>query len=338
MSPVSKMNRYAMATAICFSLSSAVRVARADDAPDEAAAKYARELFEKADVAMRNTPPDYDAACEGFRKAYEIAHGLGALKKEAVCEEARGRLATALTLWKQAADLPQAADRKAEAQKAVAELDGKVGRLRVAAPSSGAKISATVDGNSWPVGETRPIDAGAHRVVFEGTDRDGHPVTQNMDVSVTNGATATAGLAEGSTSGSHAPTPPRSPESGMAPSDSHSGLRAAGFAVGGIGVAGFIAFGVTGGLVLSTHSALQDACTNHTKEPYSGCNADAPSLVSKGSALNVANAVSLGVGIAGVAIAVPLLVIGYKGGSRSTALVVPVVDRHSVGLVAGGVF
>jgi hypothetical protein len=195
-----------------------------------------------------------------------------------------------------------------------------------------------VDGNAWPVGEARAIDAGAHRVVFDGTDRDGRPSSQTVEVSVTNGTTATARQPEASTSVSPKPTPQPGPAPGVPAADSHSGLRAAGFAVGGIGVAGFIAFGITGGLVLSTHSALQDACTNHTKEPYSGCNADAPSLASKGSALNVANAVSLGVGVAGVAIAIPLLVIGYKGGSHATALVVPAVDRHSLGLVAGGVF
>jgi hypothetical protein len=328
------MNRYAMGTALCLALGVApAGSARADDAPGDAAASYAKELFEKADAAMRNTPPDYDAACEGFKKAYEIAHGLGALKKQAVCEEARGKLATALALWNEAVEQPQAADRKAESQKQVSDLDGKVGRLRVHPPSAGAHVS--VDGNPWPAGEAKPIDPGSHRVVFEVVDRDGHPSTQSVDVTVTNGTTATAHPSEAAGDATRPALPPaQAPDA----SDSRSKLRAAGWTVGGLGVASFIAFGVTGGLSLSTQSALRDACTNHGTEPYSGCNADAPSLVSKGTALNVANAVSLGVGIAAVGVAIPLLFVGYKDAPATRAVVVPWVDQHSAGIVAGGGF
>lgn len=308
------------------------RPARADDGPGEAAEKYARELFEKADTAMRNTPPDYEAACEGFRKAYEVAHGLGALKKQAVCEEARGKLATALALWNQAIALPQAEDRKAEAQKQIILLEGKVGRLLVEAPPSGARLSAMVDGAPWPVGDAKAIDAGAHKVVFDGTDREGRPLNQTVDVTVTNGATAKASASETASASMPIPTPLPLPPDRGAP------LRVAGFVVGGLGAAGLIAFGVTGGLVLSTGSDLRDACTNHDTEPYSGCNADASDIASKGTALNIANGVSLGVGIVGVGVAIPLLVLGYKNTSSPSALVVPWVDQHTVGIVAGGGF
>jgi hypothetical protein len=332
---VSTMKRYAIGVVLCLSLGSFGRSARADEATDAAAANYARELFERADAAMRNTPPDYDAACEGFRKAFEIAHGLGALKKQAVCEEARGRLATALALWTQAVGMPQADDRKAEAQKQVTALEGKVGRLLVEAPARVGKLSVTVDGAAWPTGEAKPIDGGSHRVSFEETDQDGRASTEVVVVDVLNGTTATARAPKATSD-----RPATAPQTGHAPSgsDGRSTLRAAGFAMGGIGVAGLVAFGVTGGLVVSTHSALRDACANHTSEPYSGCNADAPSLASKGSALNVANAVSLGVGVAALGTSIPLLVLGYKAQPRASALVVPWADPQSAGLVARGAF
>lgn len=330
----STLTRYAIGAVLCASLGvSLARVARADEPPGEAAEKYARELFENADLAMRNTPPDYDAACEGFRKAYEIAHGLGALKKQAVCEEARGKLATALALWKQAVGLPQPDDRKAEAEKQVTNLEAKVGRLRVEAPRPG--VAVTVDGAPWVVGDARPIDAGAHRVVFEGKDRDGRPSATTVDVTVTNGATATAREPEqGSVPPPQDPGPPPPDRAGA-----KGGMRVGGFVAAGLGAAGFITFGVTSALVLVTKSDLKDACTQHETEPFSGCNADAPGIVSKGNALNVVNAVSLGVGAVAVAVAVPLLVVGYKKTEPSTtAVVAPWIDGHSGGVIVIGGF
>lgn len=330
----SSTTRFAIGAVLCVSLGvSLARVARADEPPGEAAEKYARELFENADLAMRNTPPDYDAACEGFRKAYEVAHGLGALKKQAVCEEARGKLATSLALWKQAVALPQPDDRKAEAEKQVTALEGKVGRLLVEAPRAGMSVS--VDGAPWVGAEAKPIDAGSHRVVFEGKDADGHASMRTVEVTVTNGATATA--REPDAASEQAP-----PETGPTPpdrSDSKGSLRVAGFVVAGLGAAGFITFGVTSALVLVTKSELEDACTQHETEPFSGCNADAPGIVTKGDTLNVVNAVSLGVGVVAVAVAVPLLVVGFKKSEPSTtALVVPWIDAHTAGVIVGGGF
>lgn len=310
--------------------------ARADDAPDPAAESYARTIFERAEADMRNTPPDYEAACAGFKKAYEIAHGLGALKRQAVCEEARGRLATALALWVTAAKQPQAADRQAESEKQVAALEAKVGRLRVETASPVAGLSVSVDGSPWPVGEAKPIDAGSHHVVFESAAGEGRRSSQTVEVTVANGSTATVRPPDAKSEASPA-TPKADPAPG-ASGDAGSGLRVAGFVVGGLGVVGFVAFGVTGGLVVSTHGELEDACTSHESEPFSGCNGDAPGLVSKGDALNVANGVSLGVGIAALGAAVPLLILGYQAKSSTSARLAPWIDRQTAGLVVGGGF
>lgn len=341
-----RSTRYAFVALLCACVgASFARPARADDAVGEAAEKYARELFEKADVAMRNTPPDYDAACDGFKKAYEIAHGLGALKKQAVCEEARGKLATALALWKQAALEPQAPDRKAESEKQVANLEAKVGRLLVEAPSAGVTVS--VDGGAWPVGAPAPIDAGAHRVLFEGKDGEGHATARTVEITVTNGATATAREPE-SGSGEKPHRDPDGERPSSAPGDSRTGMRVAGIVVAGLGAVGLVTFGVTGGLVLAAKSDLEDACVNHDAEPFSGCNADAPGIVSRGDTFNAVNAVSLGVGVVALGVAVPLLVVGFNGSPAkkepakkepgATAVVVPWIQRDSAGLVVLGGF
>jgi hypothetical protein len=81
-----------------------------------------------------------------------------------------------------------------------------------------------------------------------------------------------------------------------------SGRRTAGFVVIGIGIAGGVAAGVTGGLLLSRKSSIDAACPNKR------CSPEGRRLIDGSTGLFVGNGVAWGVGIAGVVAGTVLVV------------------------------
>lgn len=92
---------------------------------DAAAIAAAEALFESGHQAMADE--DYDTACARFEESNRLDPAVGALLNLAVCEEKRGRLATAWQLFKRVMhDLPVGDDRYPIAQRRASDL-----RLRV---------------------------------------------------------------------------------------------------------------------------------------------------------------------------------------------------------------
>jgi hypothetical protein len=96
-----------------------------------------------------------------------------------------------------------------------------------------------------------------------------------------------------------------------------STLRKTGFALLGVGVAGGVVAGVTGALLLSRNASINTDCpvTNgvHT------CTPEGRSLINGVGGLNVANGIGWGVGLAGVASGVVLIVVGGKSSAPAPA-------------------
>jgi hypothetical protein len=95
--------------------------------------------------------------------------------------------------------------------------------------------------------------------------------------------------------------------------------RIAGIAVAGVGLLGFIGAGVTGGIVLSTEDRLATSC------PDGQCLSKAAyDEAQTGKTLLTVNAVTWGVGIAGVVVGTGLFVFGGRGAKakRETSFVV----------------
>jgi hypothetical protein len=85
------------------------------------------------------------------------------------------------------------------------------------------------------------------------------------------------------------------------------GMVVAGLAVGALGAAGLVVAAATGGLLLARDARIDELC------PEQRCSAEGRAQIDGSEPLLVGNAVAWGVGIAGVAAGVVLLVVGASG-------------------------
>ena len=287
-----------------------------------------RDALERGDLAT---------ACAKFRGSLALARVANTLFNVSRCDERDGKLTAALQKWREGVSLLGPGDER------LAVANGRLGALEARAPkitfARGAELPAgaqvVVDGarSALPAfGEALPFDPGDHVVIVDAPGR----MPQRLEVTLAErdrkelvlaaGPALTRGPAPTSTATATTTTPP--PPSGM------GARRAAAFVTGGLGLAGLAAFGVTGGLVLERDGRIQKAC------PDKVCNADGRALIDGGAPLMIANAVSLGVGIAGLGAAALLLLTG--GGERRESggevAVAPVVLPSGGGAVIAGKF
>ncbi len=269
-----------------------------------------RRLFEEAKAAMASRK--FDEACPKFERSFAVSKVVGSLLNWADCEEQRGRVATALDLWKQGEKLVASdAERLQFVRSRIAALDVRVPRVAFSIPEGLADVIVLVDGRQVAPTEAVLLDPGLHRV--EATAKGQAPERQEIDLLA--GESKTLTLFPGA---KKVETPSPTPPVTAPKTEGGQPLVIAGWVVGSVGLAGLAAFGVTAGLVY-------DAC-NGTLDPCGGAEgSDADQVRS----LNIANATMLGLGIAGVGVGAVLLGLGYsKGDSPETSAV-------SIGLGAG---
>lgn len=284
-----------------------------------------RALFVEGQKAME--AKDYATACPRFEESYKVSGVVGALLNWADCEEARGRLATALDLWKQGeAKVVRDATRADFVARRIAALDPRVPRLEVVAPSPPpAELRVEIDGQAVGVASGPiPVDPGKH--ALHASAKGMLPEDHTFELAPAevkrlplDGKPAPT-AATASASASAAPTVAPTATAGGA---GMSGMSIAGWVLGAAGVAGMIGFGVTGGLVL-------DACGD-----LNPCKGDRDAVGS----LTVANGVLLGVGIAGLAGGAALLLVGSRGtaaGAPGTGAGAPARASLHVDVSPGG--
>ena len=261
----------------------------------------AKELFTKAKEAF--AAKKFEEALKGFQAANAIvsspnvrimmAQALDALGRsdeaynEAATAEADARMAAA-------AD-PKYTDTADAARKLRDTLRAQVCLVTVKVPDGtppGATLTVAgreIPQQSW---NTRiGVKAGTVTVVLSG-----HP-PKEMNAQV--GQEATVDFAEAA--------PPPQPPVGPPPAEEGGGGFAearpiVAYTAGGVGIAGFVLFGVFGGLASSKYSDLKDSC------PDKHCSPDLQNEADKGRTYQTVANVSLAVGIVGVAAGAGLLV------------------------------
>ncbi len=246
------------------------------------------ELVEACFRAVNASTDDMTCAlCERAAQGSTGADQTVALINLGRCEEGRGRLVAALTAYRRARAAMAADDERTPAVVGrVRALEARVPKLTLDRSQLPEDASVSIDGAPTAVGEGAvEVDAGPHEIVVTAPLREDNLLT----VTLIEGQGATVVLVAGRARSQ----PGRG--TGLHPQ------AIAGIAVGVVGVLGWVGFGVTGGLALDRQSTFDERCPPVDGGVRPCSDAAALDAASEGRTLNIVNAVSLVVGVAGVA-------------------------------------
>jgi hypothetical protein len=275
-------------------------------APSEGTLAKAQSLFVEGRAAMERG--DFPAACARFTASLALMTRASTLLNLAQCETHEGQLVNAARHSNQGIDLLPADDeRLAISKERAAAVARRLAHLTVKLTASappGTRVE--LDGVDTKVSALLgglPANPGRHVIVLAVPGQ----ADQRSTVDLAEGDVRTVTLTILEIAAVAPPTP------AVTAASRGSSKRTVGFILGGIGVAGFIGAGVTGGLLISKHSAINSAC------PDKHCSAEGLALIESTKPLNVVNAVAWGVGLAGLAGGVVLVVLG-RNDDTATAI------------------
>lgn len=283
-------------------------------------------LFKEGRTAYEKK--DYVTACDKFEASYSIEPKTGALFNLAFCEEKIGRIDASYRHLEEV--IPKLTDERLQLSRdLLAKLEPKmphvVLRLAPGAPPD-TRARDGANGKDITLGQKVVLLPGDHDIVVSAKGR----AEAHVRASMTMGSTVELTIAPGAATAGNGDEPGK-PSSG---GSSGSVRRAVGFAIGGLGVAGFIGAGVTGGLLLAKKSEVDAECPNKQCSPKGL----ALKQEAESSPLLPANTAMWVIGIAGVATGVVLIATSGLGGDKPKAAVVPVVMPGGGGLFASGSF
>jgi hypothetical protein len=257
----------------------------------------------------------YETGCPAIAESHRLDPRAGTLFTLAECENRRGRLATAVALYGDflalVARMPadqraKQRDRQQTALEQKAALQREVPELALSLPPNAPagtvvkRDGVTLSGPSLGIG--LPVDPGEHTV---STEAPGGPLTEvrikigkaekkQITLEIKTGApTAKAPGPEATARGPAAPNP--------APDAGPSAQRVVAFTVGGVGVAGLILGGVMGALTLGEKETITKRC------PDKVCDHQGKIVVDRAQTTGLVSTIGFGVGLAGVATGVVLL-------------------------------
>ncbi|WP_437973129.1 hypothetical protein WMF11_29800 [Sorangium sp. So ce295] len=282
-------------------------------------AAAAEELFNRglADMGAGK----YEAGCTALAESEQLDPQPGTLFTLAMCESRWGRVATAVTqlgnylAWVERMSPAQRArqgHRPKVARDERERLASRVPRLSLALPE-GAPPGTVVLRDGSPLGPASlgvalPVDPGEHRM---STRAPGGPVWEQR-VTIAEGETKTLTLEIKLAPAPDAPAQPpalatspattrnQAPTAQTAPAAATAakGWRTATYVTGGLGVAGLVAGGVMGALVIGKRSVVSEHCGSaiQASNPKS-CDATGLDAAQSGNTMALVSTVSFGVGL-----------------------------------------
>jgi len=295
----------------------------------------AESLFAQGKQALESN--DFAHACPLLQESYGIDPALGTLLALAVCHEGVGRTATAWREFRTAADgaaREGRADRERFAQAHITKLEGHLSKLTVAVSSdSPPGLVVEVDGAAVPVdqwGTEQVIDPGHHVVAAHAPRR--QPWSGAVDIGPEHDVqTVTIGALAPEASDALASPPPATDatQAPASPDTSTPGAwkRAAGWIVGGVGIAAVGVGAVFGVMAITKSSDAKSKCST------TSCTD--PAAVSENQDAKTAATISdvaIGAGLAAVAVGAYFLLTAPPAPAQSTGLrLVPFVGRERAG-------
>ncbi len=265
----------------------------------------------------------YEAALAAFRK---VPHSPNAQLYSARCLRELGRIPEAYDELRSAlGEATTRADTEAKynatrdaAAAELALLEPRVSHLTVVLGAAAPGLRVTVNGVDLPadrIGTPLTVRPGDVRVIATATKR--YPWDE--EIKLRGGASRTLVLTlapEQEAEATPKPAAPAPSSASRAAVGAHgmSPLRVAGIGSFAVGVAGVVVFGVAGSVARGDYAELQDGCG-----PARCVDPSYDATIDEGRTLTTVANVGLVAGIAGVAIGVPLFILGADAGGAESA-------------------
>lgn len=236
----------------------------AGDASAQTAAVTAQIEFDEAKKLMAKG--DYAAACPKLATSQRLDPSGGTILNLADCSERIGKLATAYLHYNEGLRMAlrdKRNDRETFARERIANLTGRIGKLKLVLPAQAARLDAytvQLDGTkieSAVLESVIPVDAGSHNLRVEATGYE--PATLTIEAKDGQVVEATLPELEHSSSATPAPsvvvTPPTETSS---TASTGSGQRTLGWVATGVGAAGLVAGGVFGLMAMGKRANIDN--------------------------------------------------------------------------------
>ena len=308
--------------AISVGLGVAVPAAGQDSAASEA-------LFNKGVAEME--AGRYPAACPALAESHRLDPRAGTVFTLAECEMKWGKLASAVAHYSdyvglvsrmQAADKARHGERVKTAEQQLAKLRPQVPQLSLVLPGAAPKGTVVKrDGvtlSEVSLGSSLPVDPGEHVIVTQVPSGPEHEQKVSIGVGENKRVELEIELPKDSASPQPVGAAPASGhiDTSTAPGPEHSPSGAGrtwGYVAGGIGVAGLAVGTVTGLMSMSKKKIVDDNCSGAV------CNEQGVSAADDGKTLGTISTVGFGIGIAGLATGVVLLLTAPKAESKESS-------------------
>lgn len=275
-------------------------------APSQDATKKALDLFKKGQALFNKDK--FGEALPLFRESYALVASPNSQIYIARCLTGTGDSVgayleyNALIADVDARNDPKYAPARENAVKERDDVAGKIGLLTVtvsgAAPGTRLSVAGhDIASDKW--GKPIPVAPGSVEVSV--VTPPGVPQTQQVELHAGEKKDFSI-AASGAPSGTATTT---------APPGSRAWMRPVSYAAAGVGVAGFIVFGITGGLATSAYSELDKKCGPGSATR--ACPSDLKSTIDNGKTEQTLANVGLVVGAVGLATGVTLFVLSRTG-------------------------
>lgn len=297
-----------------------------DRAIAESLFREAKKRFEAGEIAD---------ACNSFAESQRVDPRLGTLLHLATCHEKEGKLATAWIEFSEAEKLAVATKQKDRVQLArnkASELEPRLPKLVIVSKATGATIS--LDGQSLgegSLGVPMPLDPGKH--VVEATAPGKRPFSRDVTLEA-DSAPVSLEIDELESDAppvvEQAPAPaPVAPPPSEAPG---SGVRTAGYVLGGAGIVGIATGAYLGVLMLDRKSSAETGCIGRY------CTHEALDRFDEAKTQGLLSTLFVGAGVAALATGITLVLTAPSSSSSSSAaaLTVSPTAGGAPGFTLGG--